>query len=89
MEVIKLGKKGQVSIPKSILSQLGLPSETLLLVETTQEGGILLQPAGVYPIEVYSQERLDAFAEADQLTVEEAQAITAKLGKSANNATLS
>jgi AbrB family looped-hinge helix DNA binding protein len=89
MEVIKLGKKGQVSIPKSILSQLGLPSETLLLVETTQEGGILLQPAGVYPIEVYSQERLEAFAEADQLTVEEAQAITAKLGKSANNATLS
>ena len=89
MEVIKLGKKGQVSIPKSILSQLGLPSETLLLVETTQEGGILLQPAGVYPIEVYSQERLEAFAEADQLTVEEAQAITVKLGKSANNATLS
>jgi AbrB family looped-hinge helix DNA binding protein len=89
MEVIKLGKKGQVSIPKSILSQLGLPSETLLLVETTQEGGILLQPAGVYPIEVYSQERLEAFVEADQLTVEEAQAITAKLGKSANNATLS
>ena len=89
MEVIKLGKKGQVSIPKSILSQLGLSSETLLLVETTQEGGILLQPAGVYPIEVYSQERLEAFAEADQLTVEEAQAITAKLGKSANNATLS
>ena len=89
MEVIKLGKKGQVSIPKSILSQLGLPSETLLLVETTQEGGILLQPAGVYPIEVYSQERLEAFAEADQLTVEEAQAITTKLGKSANNATLS
>ena len=89
MEVIKLGKKGQVSIPKSILSQLGLPSETLLLVETTQEGGILLQPAGVYPIEVYSQERLEAFAEADQLTVEESQAIAAKLGKSANNATLS
>jgi AbrB family looped-hinge helix DNA binding protein len=89
MEVIKLGKKGQVSIPKSILSQLGLSSETLLLVETTQEGGILLQPAGVYPIEVYGQERLEAFAEADQLTVEEAQAITAKLGKSANNETLS
>jgi len=89
MEVIKLGKKGQVSIPKSILSQLGLPSETLLLVATTQEGGIFLQPAGVYPIEVYSQERLEAFAEADQLTVEEAQSITAKLAKSANNATLS
>lgn len=81
MEVIKLGKKGQVSIPKSILTQLGLPTETLLLVETTQEGGILLQPAGVYPIEMYSQQRLEDFAEEDQLTPEESQKIATKLGK--------
>ena len=61
------------------MPQLGLSSETLLLVETTQEGGILLQPAGVYPIEIYNQERLNTFAEADQLTDEEFQKIAAKL----------
>ncbi|NEP53707.1 MAG: AbrB/MazE/SpoVT family DNA-binding domain-containing protein, partial [Moorea sp. SIO3C2] len=50
MEVIKLGKKGQLSIPKAILKRLGLEGETMLLVETTADGGILLRPAGVYPI---------------------------------------
>ena len=49
---------------------------------------ILLQPAGVYPIEIYNQERLNTFAEADQLTDEESQKIATKLEKSANNTTL-
>jgi len=89
MEVIKLGKKGQVSIPKSILTQLGLASESLLLVETTLEGGILLQPAGVYPVEIYSQKRLESFAEEDQITLEEAQKMSAKLGKNVSKTTLS
>lgn len=73
MEVIKLGKKGQVSIPKAILKRLGLDGETMLLVETTADGGILLRPAGVYPIEMYTKERIEEFLEGDRLTSEEAE----------------
>jgi AbrB family looped-hinge helix DNA binding protein len=89
MEVIKLGKKGQVSIPRSVLNQLGLSSESLLLVETTAEGGILLQPAGVYPIELYSQQRIKDFAEADTLTPAESERLAQILGNKADDATLS
>jgi len=89
MEVIKLGKKGQVSIPRSVLNQLGLSSESLLLVETTAEGGILLQPAGVYPIELYSQQRIEDFAEADTLTPAESERLAQILGNKADEATLS
>ncbi|MDF5718801.1 MAG: AbrB/MazE/SpoVT family DNA-binding domain-containing protein [Rhizonema sp. NSF051] len=71
MEVIKLGKKGQASIPKAILNHLGLEGETKLLVETTAEGGILLRPAGVYPIEIYTEERIEEFKIGDHLTDEE------------------
>ena len=70
MEVIKLGKKGQVSIPKAILKRLGLEGETMLLVETTADGGIILCPAGVYPIEIYTEERIKEFFERDRLTRE-------------------
>ncbi|KAB8314592.1 AbrB/MazE/SpoVT family DNA-binding domain-containing protein [Tolypothrix campylonemoides VB511288] len=73
MEVIKLGKKGQVSIPKAILKRLGLDGETMLLVETTADGGILLRPAGVYPIEMYTKERIEEFLEGDRLTSQEAE----------------
>lgn len=72
METVRLGKKGQVSIPKAILRRLGLTGDELLLVDTTPDGGILLRPAGVYPIEVYSDQRIQEFAREDRMTAREA-----------------
>jgi len=65
--MIKLGKRGQVSIPKSVLNRLGLEGEVPMLVETTADGAILLRPAAVYPIEIYSEERIAEFDEADRM----------------------
>jgi AbrB family looped-hinge helix DNA binding protein len=79
MDVVKLGKKGQVSIPKGVLTQLGLEGERLLLVETTPDGGILLRPAGVYPLETYSDARIAAFLDEDQLESNEVARLQAKL----------
>lgn len=79
MDVVKLGKKGQISIPKGVLTQLGLEGERLLLVETTPDGGILLRPAGVYPLETYSDERIEAFLTEDALAEDEAARLKAKL----------
>ncbi|MFO1431534.1 MAG: AbrB/MazE/SpoVT family DNA-binding domain-containing protein [Candidatus Competibacteraceae bacterium] len=67
MELVKLGKKGQVSIPKSILRKLGLEGDITLLVDTTGDGAILLRPAGVYPIEIYSDERIREFDQTDRI----------------------
>ncbi|MBI4280546.1 MAG: AbrB/MazE/SpoVT family DNA-binding domain-containing protein [Armatimonadetes bacterium] len=75
MEIVRLGKKGQVSLPKAVLRRLGLEKEALLLVEITPDGGILLRPAGVYPIEVYSEERIREFMAEDRLTPQEARRI--------------
>ena len=73
MDIVKLGKKGQVSIPKAILRELALQDESMLLVEPTPDGGILLRPAGIYPIERYSDTRLKEFSQEDVLTPEEAK----------------
>lgn len=72
MELVRLGKKGRVSIPKAVLKKLGLEHEATLLVEVTSDGSIMLRPAGVYPIEVYSDKRLREFEEADRMTRKEA-----------------
>lgn len=61
MELVKLGKKGQVTIPKSVLRSVGVTDESPLLVETTDDGAIILRPAGVYPFEMYSDERIAEF----------------------------
>lgn len=79
MDVVKLGKKGQVSIPKGVLTQLGLEGERLLLVETTADGSILLRPAGVYPLETYSDARIGTFLDEDRISDAEAAQVQGKL----------
>ncbi len=79
METAKLGKRGQVSIPKAVLEQLGIEAETILLVEATEDGSILLRPAGVYPIEIYSDARVAEFMEEDRIDDDLRQRIKKKL----------
>ncbi len=61
MELVKLGKKGQLTIPKAILKATGISDEAPLLIETTNEGAIILRQAAVYPIEIYSEARIREF----------------------------
>ena len=79
MNVVKLGKTGQVSIPKAVLEQLGLKGDQMLLVETTDEGAIMLRPAGVYPFEIYSDERIQEFLAEDEMPPELAERVEARL----------
>lgn len=72
MDIVKLGKKGQVSLPASVLRKLGLEGAATLLVEATDEGTVVLRPAAVYPIELYSEARLKEFEAADKLSADEA-----------------
>lgn len=71
MELAKLSRKGQLSIPKRLLRAMGVEGEAYFLVELAPEGGLLLRPAGVYPLEVYTEERLQELLAEDALTEEE------------------
>ena len=61
MDLVKLGKKGQVTIPKTILKQAGIADESPLLIAAAPDGSIVLRQAGVYPIELYTDERITEF----------------------------
>jgi len=71
MNTTRLGKKGQVSIPKAVLDRVGLEPETVLIVEPLEDGSIMLRPAGVYPVEIYSDARVSEFLEEDRMTQKE------------------
>jgi len=79
MEIVRLGKKGQVSLPRALLKRLGLTGKSLLLVDTTPEGSILLKPAGVYPIEIYSEQRVNEFLAEDRITSEEQRRVKRRI----------
>lgn len=70
-EIVKLGKKGQLNVPREVMERLGLHGGDMLLLEVDEEGAILLRPTGVYPLEIYSERRVAEFAAADEITAEE------------------
>ena len=61
MDLVKLGKKGQVTIPKAILKQAGIAADAPLLIAADADGSIVLRQAAVYPIELYTDERIAEF----------------------------
>jgi AbrB family looped-hinge helix DNA binding protein len=73
MDVVRLGKKGQLSLPAAVLRKLGLQGRARLLVEATEDGAVILRPARVYPVEHYSKARIEQFNEADRLSPENAK----------------
>ncbi|MFH1081546.1 MAG: AbrB/MazE/SpoVT family DNA-binding domain-containing protein [Pseudomonadota bacterium] len=81
MQLVKIGKKGQLSLPKAILQRAGISGETPLLVDTMGDGAIVLRQVGVYPIEIYSDERIASFLEEDRMTPEQAAILDEALKK--------
>lgn len=67
MELAKIGKKGQLTIPRSVLKAAGIGEEARVALEATPDGTIVLRPVAVYPIEMYSDERLREIEEANTL----------------------
>lgn len=84
MNLIKLGKKGQVSIPQGVLRQLGIAPDAPLLVETTADGAIVLRQVSVHPVGIHTDERLAEFARENSMTP--AQAARAKPPLTRSNA---
>ena len=73
METVKLGKTGQVSLPRALMRRLGLQGEETLMIEVMPDGAIQLRPAAVIPLEFYSPERLESF-EAEMQVSDKTQA---------------
>jgi AbrB family looped-hinge helix DNA binding protein len=60
VETIKVGKRGTVVIPAALRQQYNIDEGTLLMAESRDEG-ILLRPAAVFPVEIYTPERKAQF----------------------------
>jgi AbrB family looped-hinge helix DNA binding protein len=59
-EVTKVGKRGTVVIPVALRHRLGIEEGSPVLIEE-REGGVLIRPAAVMPVEVYTSERRAEF----------------------------
>lgn len=69
-ELVRVGKRGAVVIPAALRRAYGLKEGSIVVAEPA-EGGILLRPAAVLPVEVYTAERKAEFLLNNAVTPED------------------
>ena len=70
MEVSKVGKRGTVVIPSSLRRRFGIEEGSLVITEE-REDGVLIRPAVVMPVEIYTPERRAEFLLSNAVDAEE------------------
>jgi AbrB family looped-hinge helix DNA binding protein len=63
-KVIDINDRGTLTLPREARERLGLKRAGQLVMEETSDG-ILLRPGVTFPMEIYSEERVDAFQRAE------------------------
>lgn len=78
--IITIGSRGTITLPSKTRKSLGLKQGAILIVEQTPQG-ILLKPAAisVYPLEIYSDDRIEEFDREDKATPEEFEQLKKKV----------
>lgn len=61
---LTITSRGVVTLPAKLRQALGLKADDLLIAETTPDG-LLLRPAVTLPVEIYSEDRVREFDEAE------------------------
>ena len=79
MDIVKCGKKGQITIPRALLKRLGIVENTPMLIDVTTDGAIVLRQAAVLPVEIYSDARIAEFEREGTVSDNEAAAASALL----------
>ena len=67
---LELGPKGAITLPKKMREKFDLGDRCLISLEETPEG-ILIRPAVAFPIELYSEERLQEFQQENNESIAE------------------
>ena len=79
-QTIIVSDRGQVTLPQEIRKRLGIKAGTALVAE--EEGGkVVLRPAAVTPVEIYTDEEIQGWLVADKVSDKERKRILKKAGR--------
>ena len=64
MTTLQVNERGSLTLPKLLRKKLGIERGGVVMAELSTEG-LVLKPAVSFPIELYSNERVEEFDKAD------------------------
>jgi len=79
-EPTRVGKRGTIVLPASLRKRYGFEEGTMLVAEDS-EYGVLLRPAAVLPVEIYSPQRKAEFLLANAVGAIDRKAAEAEVRK--------
>jgi AbrB family looped-hinge helix DNA binding protein len=82
MDAVKLGRNGQLSLPRSVMKRLHLHGNETLLLDVSDDGVIRLRPAAVLPIEMYTPQRIEEFERESAVDADTRSAVREALTRS-------
>ena len=80
-QTVIVSDRGQITLPKTLRERLAIKPGSALIVEQ-DEGMLILRPAAVTPVEIYTDEEIAAWVEKDQVDPKNRKAILKKKARS-------
>ncbi|WP_051564564.1 AbrB/MazE/SpoVT family DNA-binding domain-containing protein [Desulfovermiculus halophilus] len=79
---LTISKKGQVTLPAELRKKMGLEAGGTVIAEE-KNGELILRPAAVVEIDLYTDEQIDGWDEEDRLDAQTRDMILNKLSEKA------
>lgn len=79
-QTVIVSDRGQITLPQEIRKNLGIKAGTVLVAEE-EAGKVILRPAAVTPVEIYSDEEIRGWLVEDRVSERERRTVLKKAGR--------
>jgi AbrB family looped-hinge helix DNA binding protein len=79
-QTLIVSERGQITLPKSLRDRLAIKPGTALIAEE-KDGQLLLRPAQVTAVRVYSDDEIQGWLKEDRITADERKRILKKAAR--------
>ena len=80
-ETLIVSGRGQITLPAAIRKKTGIREGSAVIIED-RDGELVLRPAAVFEIEMYTDKQVDEWSSADQMSPQEKTAVLRKIKRS-------
>lgn len=80
-ETLKVSSRGQITLPASIRKRVGIREGSAVVIED-RGNEVVLKPAAIFEIEIYSDKQIAEWEAADRMSADEKAAVLKKLKRS-------
>jgi AbrB family looped-hinge helix DNA binding protein len=77
-EVVIVSRRGQITLPAAVRRRVGIKEGGAVIIEDRGDE-LVLKPAAVFEVEMYSDERIAEWDKADSMTLKEKEAVLKKI----------